>query len=282
MNDTQIDLIAKKLSGELSAAEEKEFDLWINAEYENKKTFEEFEKLWTVSRVSLKEQTTDTDAEWEKIHAKIIGAPSAKIISFPRVKTVRIAATLIGIILLCFVIKLVWFNESVILKPEMLAFKTTDSAAVFFLPDSSKVVLNKNSEVLYAKQFSDTARMTYLTGEGYFEVRKSGKPFIVYAGGMQVRVIGTVFHVKANEEDEHVELVVVEGKVAFSEQNSAPSSALKLEADDKVLYHKKDKSYNKGKNKNKNYWWKNFGKGSDLEKEINKAVNKLKRGLRKK
>ncbi|MBI2721758.1 MAG: FecR domain-containing protein [Bacteroidetes bacterium] len=283
MNELQLNLIVKKLSGELSAKEAIEFDSWVNFSNDNQKTFKEFEKIWIHSGNLYPEYTPDMVAEWEKLKTNITTQHSAKIISFPLIRVAKMAAVLISIVLLAFVLKQVWFKEGASAqKLELLAFKTADSAAVFYLPDSSKVVLNKNSEVLYAKQFADTARMTYLKGEGYFEVRKTGKPFIVYAGGMQVRVLGTTFNVKANEEDEHVELVVFEGKVAFSEQNSPPALAIKLQADDKAQFHKKDKNYKREKNKNKNFWWKRFGKGSDIEKELNNAVNKIKRGLRKK
>lgn len=283
MTHPQINLIIKKLSGELSPSEGYEFDSWINADTDNKLTFEQYEKIWNISGNLNQDYDLDTENEWERLRVKISLGVEPKIISWSVSVYAKIAAALIAITVFGFILKFIFSGNSSHSgnKIEMLAFTTSDSANVFYLPDSSKIVLNTNSEALFAKEFADTARMVYLSGEAYFEVRKSGKPFIVYAGGIQVRVMGTSFNVKAKEEEENVEVVVFEGKVAFSEQNSSPARVINLQADDKIQYNKKEKEYKRGKNKNKNFWWKRFAKNSDIEKELNKAVKKLKKGFRK-
>lgn len=81
------------------------------------------------------------------------------------------------------------------------------------LADSTVVFLNAESKLQYPARFEGKERKVYLSGEAYFDVKANlEKPFIVTAGGMDVRVYGTEFNVTAYE-GESVRTVLVEGKV---------------------------------------------------------------------
>lgn len=81
------------------------------------------------------------------------------------------------------------------------------------LADSTVVFLNAESKLQYPARFEGKERKVYLSGEAYFDVKSNPeKPFIVTAGGMDVRVYGTEFNVTAYE-GESVRTVLVEGKV---------------------------------------------------------------------
>ena len=81
------------------------------------------------------------------------------------------------------------------------------------LADSTVVFLNAESKLQYPARFEGKERKVYLSGEAYFDVKANPeKPFIVTAGGMDVRVYGTEFNVTAYE-GESVRTVLVEGKV---------------------------------------------------------------------
>ena len=81
------------------------------------------------------------------------------------------------------------------------------------LADSTVVHLNSETELRYPAHFGGKERKVYLRGEAYFDVMPNAeKPFIVEAGGMDVRVYGTEFNVTAYE-GECVRTVLVEGKV---------------------------------------------------------------------
>jgi len=287
MDQIHLKHIARKLSGELSQKESEEFDSWINSDSNNQLLFKQIEKVWSTSGDIYPEYLPDTDAEWEKLKAKI-ESPNrqTKIISLRSIGWPRIAAAIIAIVVLGVTLTYMFSGDKISTDNnlQMVEITSADSAGIYYLPDSSKIVLNKNSCISYAKGFADTARMTYLIGEAYFEVRKNGKAFIVYGGGTQVRVMGTAFNVKANERDDNVQVVVFEGQVAFSEQGSSPSSVVKLGVDDKIEFNKTEKEYKKGKNDSKDFWWKNVNSGGNgkLDKEVKKVLNKIKKGLRKK
>ena len=82
------------------------------------------------------------------------------------------------------------------------------------LADGSKVYLNAGSSLRYPVRFTGERREVVLTGEGYFEVAKdTARPFVVKAGEIDVRVLGTAFNVNAYPERGTVATTLVEGSV---------------------------------------------------------------------
>jgi len=91
-----------------------------------------------------------------------------------------------------------------------------NTTAEVTLSDGSEVTLNAGSRLTFPAYFSGGSRMVELHGEAYFKVtRDSARPFIVKAGKVQTRVLGTEFDVRAwAESDTGVSLV--EGSVEVS------------------------------------------------------------------
>ncbi|MEZ4828163.1 MAG: FecR domain-containing protein [Bacteroidia bacterium] len=83
----------------------------------------------------------------------------------------------------------------------------------FYLPDSSRVTINAESELSYNQTKWSQSRTIYLNGEAYFEVAK-GKTFTVNAQSGKVEVLGTKFNVKAR--NRHEVVTCFEGKVRVS------------------------------------------------------------------
>ncbi|MES2692061.1 MAG: FecR domain-containing protein [Verrucomicrobiota bacterium] len=79
------------------------------------------------------------------------------------------------------------------------------------LPDGSTIQLNTDSAV--EVQFEPGVRRVKLArGEAHFTVAKdAARPFIVNAGGVDVRVVGTIFNVRLRSES--VDVLVTEGRV---------------------------------------------------------------------
>lgn len=71
------------------------------------------------------------------------------------------------------------------------------------LNDGTKVHLNSLSSLRFPVAFGAGRREVELTGEAYFEVSKSGQPFVVHTCGMQIEVLGTVFNVSAYPGEEY-------------------------------------------------------------------------------
>ena len=88
------------------------------------------------------------------------------------------------------------------------------------LPDQSEVWLEPGTLVRYRKDFGKAGREIELTdGMAYFSVRKNAKqPFLVKVrGGVQTKVLGTEFTVKAYTQSEEVQVMVSSGIVQVSD-----------------------------------------------------------------
>jgi transmembrane sensor len=100
-------------------------------------------------------------------------------------------------------------------------FSSEDAITKVTLPDSSYVWLNHKSSLRYPAMFSGGFRTVELTGEGYFEVTHNPKvPFIVKAGEIQVKALGTTFNVMAYPDEEKIETSLIEGTIELQRTES--------------------------------------------------------------
>ncbi|RYJ43363.1 FecR family protein [Flavobacterium beibuense] len=84
------------------------------------------------------------------------------------------------------------------------------------LHDGSIVVLNSNSSITYPEEFGKT-REVMLEGEAYFKVhRNTQQPFIVKAGTVDVKVLGTSFNINAYD-TLNTKVSVLTGKVQVTD-----------------------------------------------------------------
>ena len=82
------------------------------------------------------------------------------------------------------------------------------------LSDSSEVILSPNSHLRYPSQFTDSARVVYLSGEAGFSVNRQKRPFLVVTGEMITKVLGTRFVVNAYDHNPKITVQVQSGKVS--------------------------------------------------------------------
>lgn len=89
------------------------------------------------------------------------------------------------------------------------------------LQDGSIVHLNSDSRLRYPKQFGLFNRTVELWGEGYFNVaRDENRPFKVDLQGVEVRVTGTRFNVKAYAAEPNIWVTLDEGGILFRDHNA--------------------------------------------------------------
>jgi transmembrane sensor len=107
------------------------------------------------------------------------------------------------------------------------AYRVVPSAARrMVLADGSVVDLRSDSEVQtdFTPEFR---RVTLRRGEAHFEVAKNpGRPFVVRAGSLTVRDIGTIFDVQLGAAQ--VNVLVTEGKVTVEDSNRPQLPAVPL------------------------------------------------------
>ena len=99
---------------------------------------------------------------------------------------------------------------------------SSESKGEFNLPDGSTVWLNKGSRLFYSNDLKGRLREVRLEGEGYFDVAKDIEhPFIVHAGDMAIKVLGTRFTVSAYD-DEPIKAYLEEGSIMATAREHDP------------------------------------------------------------
>jgi len=103
------------------------------------------------------------------------------------------------------------------------------------MSDGTKVMLNAGSVFTYPETFTKNTRDVTLNGEGFFEVTHNAKrPFLVHTNALTVKVLGTVFNVKAYNNDKNIETTLLKGKVQVELENN-PEKNIVLLPNEKLL-----------------------------------------------
>lgn len=92
------------------------------------------------------------------------------------------------------------------------------------LPDSSKVLLNAGSVIIFPERFSAAERTVFLSGEAIFKVTHNQNiPFTVNTSDLAIRVHGTSFNVNAYPESGSTAATLCEGSVSATLNSSGES-----------------------------------------------------------
>ncbi|MGZ4055926.1 MAG: FecR family protein [Bacteroidia bacterium] len=281
MDKESAELIAKHLSGNTSAEEEKKLDDWIKKDSFNDELFVQVKKLWNVSENIAGEIDPDIEKAWQKFKYKAESVDDK--IKTKLSRWLKIAGLAVLLIAGTYFIKLFFFNKAAdfIKDPDgtvksgnmkMIHVHTTDSVKTFTLPDSSKIVLNKNSTFSYPQKFNGKERTTFLTGEAFFEVKKdTSHPFIVSSLNAKTEVTGTSFDIKAYEKDKDVELDVLSGEVKFS-SSEKPREKITLHKGEKGILNNENEALLKEKSSADESWWNK----TNARKKIKSLFEKIK------
>jgi transmembrane sensor len=178
-----------------TARQQQEFERWLGADERHAEIYAEFDETW--SRLGeLGEIATD--------------APTAAPVQ-PRRRGTLLwlsgALAAAAAVAAC----ITWWPASAPAPFSLVASTDIGVMRRMSLPDSSVVWLNTDSAI--AVQFTITERHVRLErGEAHFQVAKNAaQPFVVSAGQVAVRAVGTAFDVRMRPEA--VEVLVTEGKV---------------------------------------------------------------------
>ncbi len=92
------------------------------------------------------------------------------------------------------------------------------------LSDSTKVIVNAGSSIVYPSTFSkrETCRNVFVNGSCHFAVtHDASRPFVVNMGNLKVKVLGTHFSVNSYNDEEKVTVTLEEGLVkVFDDSHS--------------------------------------------------------------
>ena len=222
MNNEQTidDLLAKYLADETDTHESDMISEWIIASEDNKKTFNHSKMVWDGAKNYRK---VDVNAAWAKLN--ITKKKEVEFIDIQEVKPIlklnwlnnflKIAAVLVVLFGLWFVAA----RQFTTPQNDVLTFKSGSKSIEKILPDGTKILLSKNSQITYPKTFEGNTREINLLGEGFFDVHHdAAHPFIIHTQGTVVKVLGTSFNIRAYNAQVQVHVKI--GKVQFSKNNA--------------------------------------------------------------
>jgi transmembrane sensor len=163
--------------------------------------------------------------EYQKVHSLKSGFSLARIVKVYQKIAAFLLIPVIGLGIIYWVNQ---YSQPTVQFAETIAPRGQKSQIV--LADGTRVWLNSDTKIKYPTNFNENQRDVYLDGEAFFEVSKNtSKPFIVHTSGLNVKVLGTKFNVKAYSDENQVETSLFEGKINLMLNNPAPSQTAEIE-----------------------------------------------------
>ncbi|MEM8893309.1 MAG: FecR domain-containing protein [Bacteroidota bacterium] len=215
------ELLAKYFSGDASTDEKASIEEWRSLSDENASEFLEASETWFQR---LKGQEFDTVSALAAVKAKINATDednSTKVVAMDAVDTstssfqyFKYAA---GIVLAVGIGLAYWLTNTAGVAPEKTYATLDNQTLEIELADGSVVTLNESSELTVTEGFNSTERGIVLEGTAFFDVaRDEQRPFIISANDAEVKVLGTSFLVRTEDDMPVTEVIVKSGSVSLA------------------------------------------------------------------
>ncbi len=250
-------LVSKKITGEACAEELKLLQEMIAANPGWKTTMENLQELWNsqpITPTTGKDQKTE-DAYLihinrlkEKFPEFKAGGTLAAMDAVPAKKPfykrwITYAGTAAAIAAIIFIYPLITEKKpdkkTAAIKPVNEIAINRGSRTKIQLPDGSQVWVNSGSKLTYEGRFDGSTREVHLDGEAYFDVVKdAAHPFIVHTEGIDIKVLGTAFNVKAYTADRTIEATLIHGSIEVLNHNQPGVPNIILKPHEKLVYNK--------------------------------------------
>ncbi len=105
------------------------------------------------------------------------------------------------------------------------------------LPDGSQVWINSGSKLTYSGMMKGNTREVTLDGEAYFDIVKDpAHPFIVHTSGIDIKVLGTAFNVKAYKIEPTIEATLIHGSIEVINRNRPDAPTIMLKPREKLVF----------------------------------------------
>ena len=233
------ELLAKIESGEATPEEQLELSQHLSQSPEDQEQAQWIDAVWNmpvpVQGMPEPEELNDT---WNKFRQKISSTTLPVYEPGSRGKLIRIIkgiSSVAAILLLAIGGWLLWNSWNASPPGHVNSVSTRNgSKSKIELPDGTQVWLNAGSNIKYNEEYGKENREITLTGEAYFDVvHNEKKPFIIHTPKMNVKVLGTIFNVKAYPNDEVTEAALIRGSIEVTFPDR-PQERLILKPNDKI------------------------------------------------
>jgi ferric-dicitrate binding protein FerR (iron transport regulator) len=245
-NNGRWEQMGRYLSNEASGEEIREVEAWIRSSREAEEMWLMARKSWDESHYALQYNSIDSQLAWSKVKQQMEPEKTG-IFMWRRLATIGVAASLL-LVLGWFVVQKVTLPHQVIVERQLVV--SDKAMEQLMLADGSSINLNGGSKLSYPEEFSAESRLVKLEGEAFFSVAPDKKrPFLVNAGDVEVKVLGTAFNVKAYPNHPTIEVTVEHGTVKVS----GNSGEVILTAGFLAVFDKSSGTLRKLENSNLNY-----------------------------
>lgn len=162
----------------------------------------------------------DIEKSYKAVRRRIDGPRQAKSVKSVRSLWIGVAAAAAVAVFVTFFAFLPEREESLAVIEDRYVEMTecyvgNGEKQMITLDDSTSVILNSGSLLIYPKEFQGSRREVYLTGEAIFDVSKDVEhPFIVKTPDFSVKVHGTLFNVSSYPDAENSYATLKEGSVS--------------------------------------------------------------------
>lgn len=272
INDIR-EILTRHLAGEASPAEAGILSAWRRQSQDNEQEYQKSKKVFEAATRHYKKAIVpdiNVEKEWDVFVSKVDSAPVRQLTPSAWAGFVRIAATLLLLIVSGAVI---YYYAT---KTETLTVQTAGNTQRIELPDGSAVTLNRNSTLHYESNFGKANRNVSLRGEAFFDVKKDDTlPFVITARNTTIEVVGTSFNVLAYDSLADVEVTVKTGVVRFSV--ASLNKTIELTAGEKGEYAEANNRLDENMNDDINYESWNTRKLSFSETHLSTVIETINR-----
>mgnify|MGYP001039287941 CR=1 FL=1 len=181
---------------------------WLQAE-KNKKDLQKYYRIWKEAGKVNQFQKYNVPKAWSKVDSKL----KSRNIQMRRLKNLAYATA--GMVASLFIFFSLYYFSIFSTSESTIALSTAyGSHSKVMLPDGSVVKLNAGSSLSYHFDNRHKIRSVDFSGEAFFDVTPSPKPFVIHTpGGLNVKVLGTKFNLIAYTEDHMIQTTLIEGTV---------------------------------------------------------------------
>ena len=241
---TKVEIICGFLSGSSTEDEMLLFNELMKQE-ENNLLFEQIKKIWNESPNVKNYKEYDTKRAFYELSKRIEANKNHR----KRFIISTISGIAAGILLLIGLLGLIKLQEDDFQKTTL--FKTeAGNRSELTLPDGTKVWLNSRTELSYEPDFGKSNRNISISGEAYFDVTRSNKPFIVDVKDLKIQVYGTKFNISAYSDDNFIQTSLESGQISIKKEGQ---KELIVKPGQLIVYERNTSTFHAGMVDTENY-----------------------------
>ncbi len=231
-------VIVRYLDNTMDPEDSEKLESWLDESNENRRTLHSVSQIWKASEDKSQDALIDElnlEQDWNRV-SRQINRPDEKQTAARAAKYRRIRkrqtffSTLIKAAALILVavtsgyltLQYATVSETVADEPVLNEIRTSaGERARVELGDGSKVTLNAASKIVMPKSFRSDSREVELYGQAFFDIKTDrNRPFSIRTRSGVVDVVGTAFDLRSYEDEDLIKVVVREGTVEISHEDT--------------------------------------------------------------